>query len=1464
MLKKSLIITLFTTLLLKAVSWDIKQDGPATGFSYMSNQSLTIESDNKNPHIIFRGDKLYHLYFTTSWQLEQINDDGNYSSVFIDSKDKLYVGYSDESENNIKYATNSSGSWVKKTANANDANYTKIALFNSDPNYIYLLFSSNGKIEYATNRNGFWSDKSSNTTDATDLSMAIDSNENIHIAYYDKSNKDLKYLKTDSSGNFSNTNGDVDTSGDIGEYPSIAIDSKNLPHISYYDATNKDLKYAYFNGTSWNTSTIDWSGDVGKYSSIGIDYNDKVFISYYDATHKILKFATNENGNWEKGTIDFGHEGVGEVGKYTSLKLTPNGYAFISYFDENLTKIRLASKLVSRPKAPIDLNATAITNSSIKLTWTDNSTNEDNFTIYRNGSLIKTLPNNTATYTDNGLNINTLYTYLVKAKNDIGESTPATASSTTLKTPPNAPGDLAYTTLSASSVKLKWKDNSDNEESFVIYKDNSLIKSVNADTNETTIDGLSLNTLYHFKVGAKNNGGENNSSSLDVNLSTALSKAPTNLKLEVLSDTAIKLTWEDNSDDEKGFSIYRKKESGIFSKIATTADNIVTFTNVGLNEDTKYSYIVSSYNTIGENNSSLVYATTLKAPPPAVSNIKFNNITANSMDINWTDNSTNESNFTIFTNGSYSGIVNANITGFHITSLSPDHNYTFTVSANNSGAETNTSANTATLPNPPVNVKATPLSSTQVKITWENNSSTVTSFSIYRNNSLLISGIKPDKTEYTDTDNLSIDHNYSYVVKTVNLGGENGILEANVTVPDSINPPGLLTATAINSTVIKLSWKDNSNNETGFEVFRDGTLIAKTKDNTTVYIDEGLTPNTPYFFEVRAVKPNINSDKVHVTIITPDTVPLTPGTFKGEALDSSSIKLSWSDNSSNEKAFILYRNGTKIATVAENITTFTDRDLLANTTYFYQLKATNDTGDSRTIGVSATTKDTAPNSVGNLMITDITDSSVKLIWSDNSSNEKGFKIYRDNVLIKTMDKDAISYMDSSLSPNTSYNYEIRAYNDVGESSGSSLMVTTKNTIPTAPADLNATALSADSVKLTWSDQSSNEEGFRIYKDNNLIYITAANTESFIDNDLLADHLYTYKVEAANNAGNSQAVTTTFSTNNAPPFAPINLMAIEAGSSSVKLTWNDRSSNEKGFHIYRNSILIKTLPAESITFTDTALGQNTPYSYIVRAFNDYGESEKVSFGITLKGGDGKGTKEDFIKRLYQNFLGREADTEGVEFWKEKLTEGATATEIAKEFFKSEEFKNPKGGVNTNLTNEQYVTMLYITMLNRQPDLEGLLYWVDQMATKGKSREIVFDEFALSSEFYALSQNYGILSHDQDDLLESFLDNMYYLVMGREPDDAGKAWWKQELKNRNKRARDIATGFFDSDEFKRKNYTDYNFITIAYRALLSREADMQGRDFWLKELKKNLSRHDLVMNFISSDEFKSLAVKYGIDY
>ena len=76
---------------------------------------------------------------------------------------------------------------------------------------------------------------------------------------------------------------------------------------------------------------------------------------------------------------------------------------------------------------------------------------------------------------------------------------------------------------------------------------------------------------------------------------------------------------------------------------------------------------------------------------------------------------------------------------------------------------------------------------------------------------------------------------------------------------------------------------------------------------------------------------------------------------------------------------------------------------------------------------------------------------------------------------------------------------------------------------------------------------------------------------------------------------------------APPSAPTNLQGTAVTSAHVELSWQDNSSNELGFRIYRADAGTVDIAAGAETYADRSVTASTRYTYEVRAFNAAGES-----------------------------------------------------------------------------------------------------------------------------------------------------------------------------------------------------------------------------------------------------------------
>lgn len=108
----------------------------------------------------------------------------------------------------------------------------------------------------------------------------------------------------------------------------------------------------------------------------------------------------------------------------------------------------------------------------------------------------------------------------------------------------------------------------------------------------------------------------------------------------------------------------------------------------------------------------------------------------------------------------------------------------------------------------------------------------------------------------------------------VSTGGRLNAFKAVSGASTTMSPPSSLTATAVSSSQINLSWADNSTTETGFRIERSSssggpyTQIATVGTNVTTYSNSGLSASTTYYYRVRAYNANGNSASSSVASAT--------------------------------------------------------------------------------------------------------------------------------------------------------------------------------------------------------------------------------------------------------------------------------------------------------------------------------------------------------------------------------------------------------------------------------------------------------------------------------------------------------------------------------------------------------------------------------------------------------------------
>ncbi|MBQ2183889.1 MAG: DUF4214 domain-containing protein, partial [Lachnospiraceae bacterium] len=77
-----------------------------------------------------------------------------------------------------------------------------------------------------------------------------------------------------------------------------------------------------------------------------------------------------------------------------------------------------------------------------------------------------------------------------------------------------------------------------------------------------------------------------------------------------------------------------------------------------------------------------------------------------------------------------------------------------------------------------------------------------------------------------------------------------------------------------------------------------------------------------------------------------------------------------------------------------------------------------------------------------------------------------------------------------------------------------------------------------------------------------------------------------------------------------------------------------------------------------------------------------------------------------------------------------------------------------------------------------------------------------------------------------------------------------------------ATQMAHGFIFSQEFQNLGLNDSAFVDSLYRSMMDREADEEGKNYWMEKLANGTSREEVFLGFAKSVEFNNLCKRYGV--
>ncbi|HEX2958993.1 MAG TPA: fibronectin type III domain-containing protein [Chitinispirillaceae bacterium] len=515
----------------------------------------------------------------------------------------------------------------------------------------------------------------------------------------------------------------------------------------------------------------------------------------------------------------------------------------------------------------------------------------------------------------------------------------------------------------------------------------------------------------------------------------------------------------------------------------------------------------------------------------------------------------------------------------------------------------------------PANISAVLTDKNTVQLTWTRCTG-ASAYLIYKTTDTLT---EPQKiqtmADTTFTDNASGNTQLFYQVRAQFSNGISSPTRFVSVVPETPitpDPPSDVKTGISGDSTIYLNWQSLTG-ATGYNIYRSETEngeYALVGSVTDTFFTTTLNTGKMYYFKVSVkIKEKESDPSDIVSIIIKESVPSTPSGLIAISPSATTISLQF-NASTNATSYIIYRglSETSLSSIDTiSSTSFDDKNLLQNTTYYYAVAAISGTEKSAVSSVAAIKTGALVPSTPTGLVATAQSATAILLKFNSVLNAESYAIFTgtsENSLVIIDTITETSFTSSSLQSGTTYYFAVTAINKEGISSRSqTVSAETQQSAPVTPTGLTVSAVTASSIQIQFNTVSG-AAGYIIYRgtsSGSLLPVDTITANSLTDLNLQPATTYYYAVAAYNAGGVSQpSATSSATTQDSPPATPSGLKVSAVTANSITLQFSS-VTGATGYKIYsstNNSTFTLLASITTTTYTNTDLAASTTRYYKV--------------------------------------------------------------------------------------------------------------------------------------------------------------------------------------------------------------------------------------------------------------------------